>query len=301
MKRKKKLTPSINETIIKKFYGKGIEVNKNTFTAKKILEESFGNLQKGLEAIEKLKFEDATSKALQKIRQEQQSLQRELEKSINRSAVTNPLTGAVRKQRFKSPEITNKLADVITGKIPGIKKEKKIQTLADGRKRTHILYKQSKATPYMVMDFMWENDIHDIFGLVKFYKNNKKRYTPHDMDEAASILRSLNFTPNEVLEYCINSIQTKTRFLKHRLIRTIEKTEKHALTTFITIYRKHLKSKLPLKSFFWSDDLKKWCADEDIFFKSEENLRQTKDTLVKIWNKQNPDDLVLDKKKFKKR
>ena len=52
--KKKKLTPAINETILKQFYGENIRVNKNTLEAKKILEENFGNLRKGLEAIEKI-------------------------------------------------------------------------------------------------------------------------------------------------------------------------------------------------------------------------------------------------------
>tara|TARA_R100001480_G_C4706904_1_gene178261 strand:- start:174 stop:515 length:342 start_codon:yes stop_codon:yes gene_type:complete len=111
------------------------------------------------------------------------------------------------------------------------------------------------------------------------------------------ILRSLNFTPKEVLEYSISKIQTKERFLEHRLYRNIEARNASGLEDFIAIYKKHLKTKLPFKSFFYSKALATWCASEDIFFKSEENCRVNKDLLVKAWNKKYPNDKITDKKK----
>ena len=112
-------------------------------------------------------------------------------------------------------------------------------------------------------------------------------------------MRSLNFTPEEVLNYSISKIQTKERFLEHRLFRRIRDKETYALTTFIIIYKKHLKSKQPFKMFYGSKDLINWCSDEDIFFNSEENCRVNKDLLVNAWNKIHPDDKVIDKKKKK--
>lgn len=298
--KRKKLTPEINETILKQFYGGKIRVNKNTLTAKKILEENFGDLKKGLEAIEKMKLEDAASKALQKIREQTQSLQLKLQQVKNKQAVTNPLTGAVRKQIFKTPAITNKLADLITGKDDSYKKLEKTEILPDGRKRHHIMYKpKHEPDEYFVMDFMWDNNIDDIFGLIKFYKKNKKRYIPKDWDDLCNVLRSLNFTPAEVLDYSISKIQTKERFLEHRLYRRIKRNETYALRTFIEIYRKHLKTKLPFKMFYHSKDLANWCVEEDIYFNSEENCRVNKDLLVKAWNKLHPKDKVIDKKKKK--
>ena len=308
--KKKRLPSAISRAILEEFYSRKdlakkfkehkSKINKNTLTAQKILEENFGNLKKGLEAIEKMKLEDAASKALQEIRRQTQSLQLKLQQEEIKQAVTNPLTGTVRKQRFKTPAITNKLADLITGKDENYEKKTKVEILPDGRKRHHIMYKpKHEPDEYFVMDFMWENNIHDIFGLIKFYKNNKKRYIPKDWDDLCNVLRSLNFTPAEVLDYSISKIQTKERFLEHRLYRRIKSSETYALTTFINIYKKHLKSKLPFKMFYHSKDLANWCVEEDIYFNSEENCRVNKDLLVKAWNKIHPEDKVIDKKKKK--
>ena len=96
---------------------------------------------------------------------------------------------------------------------------------------------------------MWENNIMDIFGIVKFYKNNKKRYKPKNWDDLCNVLRSLNFKPEEVLDYSISKIQTKESFLKHRLYRPIENKETYALKTFIHIYKEHLKKSYLLNYF----------------------------------------------------
>ena len=71
----------------------------------------------------------------------------------------------------------------------------------------------------------------------------------------------------------------------------------HQKTSYIEIYKKHLKSKLPFKSFFYSKSLAYWCSMEDIFFKSEENCRINKDLMLKAWNKKYPQDKITDKKK----
>ena len=298
--KKKKLTPAINETILKQFYGENIRVNKNTLEAKKILEENFGNLRKGLEAIEKMKLEDAASKALQKIREQTQSLQLKLQQEEIKAAVTNTLTGAVRKQRFKRPEITNKLADLITGKDKSYEKKTKVEILPDGRKRHHIMYKpKHEPDEHLVMDFMWDNNIDNVFNIIKFYKKSKKRYEPKDWDDLTNVLRSLNFTPQEVLNYSISKIQTKERFLEHRLYRTIKNNETYALRTFIEIYKKHLKTNKPFKMFYGSPDLNEWCKEQDIYFNSEENCRKNKELLVNVWNRINPKDKIIDKKKKK--
>ena len=152
-------------------------VSPNTLKAQKILEESFGNTKKALAAIRKKAQEDLATKLLQKIREQTTSVQREIEKQNIKNKVTNPITGAVRKQKFKTAPITNKLADLITGKDQSYNKITKTEILPDGRKRHHIMYKPKHVPDeYMVMDFMWDNNILDVFGLVKFYKNNKKRY-----------------------------------------------------------------------------------------------------------------------------
>ena len=97
---------------------------------------------------------------------------------------------------------------------------------------------------------MWDNDLHDMFGIVKHYKNKKSRYKPISWDDLCQILRTLNFRPEEVLEYSISKIQTKERFLEHRLYRNIEARNASGLEDFIEIYKKHLKTKKPFKSIF---------------------------------------------------
>ena len=144
-------------------------VSPNTLTAKKFLDEFFGSLDKAQKAIQKKAQEDAATKALQLIREQTQSLQRKIEQEQIKKRTINPLTGAVRKQRFKRPAITNKLADLIAGKDKSYNKLTKTEILPDGRKRHHIMYKPKHAPDkYMVMDFMWDNNILDVFGLEYF-------------------------------------------------------------------------------------------------------------------------------------
>ena len=97
---------------------------------------------------------------------------------------------------------------------------------------------------------MWDNDLHGLFSIVKHYKNKKSRYTPVSWEDLCQILRSLNFRPKEVLEYSIGKIQTKERYLEHRLYRQIEARNASGLEDFIEIYRKHLKTKKPFLYFF---------------------------------------------------
>ena len=97
--------------------------------------------------------------------------------------------------------------------------------------------------------------MHGLFSIVKHYKKTKRRYTPVRLGRFNMILRSLNFTPKEVLEYSISKIQTKEKFLEHRLYRNIEARNASGLEDFIDIYKKHLKTKIPFKSFFYSKAL----------------------------------------------
>ena len=101
----------------------------------------------------------------------------------------------------------------------------------------------------------------------------------------------------DLLEYSLQKIQTKERYLEHRLYRNIEARNASGLEDFIEIYQKHLATKKPFKTFFYSKALASWCASEDIFFKSEENCRINKDLMVKAWNKKYPAEKINDKKK----
>ena len=284
----------------------------------RVLKENFGSLQNALEKINNIKSSDPTAIALQQVRKTTDSFQRTLEKYQQDLATINPLTGAVRKQRFKTPALTNTLVKTLEEKVEnviteernklqkGISKlikdkdyKKKVETKADGTKRTHLYFGYGKGGEQggAFYDWMWDNEVHGLFSIVKHYKNKKSRYTPVSWEDLCQILRSLNFTPKEVLEYSIGKIQTKERFLEHRLYRQIEARNASGLEDFIEIYRKFLKTKKPFKVFFYSKPLANWCAMEDIFFKSEENCRINKDLMVKAWNKKYPADKISDKKK----
>ena len=280
--------------------------------ARRTLEGQFGNLAKALEKIQNIKSSDPTAIALQQVRKSTDSFQRIMEKHKQDLATINPLTGAVRKQRFKTPALTNQVVqsvktklkpEEVSKKISSLLKgggaKKKVETLADGRKRTHLYFGYGKGGEEggAFYDWMWDNEVHGLFSIVKHYKNKKTRYTPESWEDLTTILRSLNFTPKEVLEYSIAKIQTKERYLEHRLYRQVEQRNASGLEDFIEIYKKHLKSKLPFKSFFYSKALAYWCSMEDIFFKSEENCRINKDLMLKAWNKKYPEDKIIDKKK----
>tara|TARA_Y100000114_G_scaffold102154_1_gene95316 strand:+ start:37 stop:990 length:954 start_codon:yes stop_codon:yes gene_type:complete len=282
---------------------------------RRTLEDSFGSLTKALEKITAIKSNDPATIALQKVRKSTDSFQRIMEKHQQDLATINPLTGAVRKQRFKRPEITNQVVQSVKPKQPVDAEEarqklikffknkdkpqpkKKVQILADGRTRTHLYYGYKNGKEQSFQDWCWDNDVHDMFGIVKHYKKKKTRYKPIDWDDLAVVLRTLNFRPEEVLEYSISKIQTKERYLEHRLYRNIEARNASGLEDFIKIYKKHLETKLPFKSFFYSKALASWCASEDIFFNSEENCRVNKDLLVKAYNKKYPNDKINDKRK----
>ena len=293
-----KLNPRINNWLLDYYYNTPLpKTRKNSVDeAVAVLNKTFGNMEKAMEALRKFQTNDPATKALRKVRQATQPLKDILEAERIKQQVINA-DGSVRKQSFRRSALSNAIAEALKNPKPGTKKEVKEETLADGRKKIHIRYTPPGETKdeYLIMDWMWENNIMDVFGIVKFYKNNKKRYKPKNWDDLCNVLRSLNFKPEEVLDYSISKIQTKEKFLKHRLYRPIENKETYALKTFIHIYKEHLKTKLPFKSFYNSDELKTWCASEDIHFKSEENCRVNKNLMVKSWNDLFPDDKIKDK------
>ena len=304
----------INEIIKKQFeqFEKVKQRADEIAQTRKTLEDNFGSLTNALEKITAIKSNDPATIALQKVRKSTESFQRIMEKHQQDLATINPLTGAVRKQRFKRPVITNQVVQAVKPTRPSKEeavkklvetlknpdKDRKTQTitLADGRKRNAIMYGYKENDPGF-QEYLWDNGLLDMFGIVKFYKNKGKKYKPKNWDDLTQILRSLNFKPHEVLEYSIQKIQTKERYLEHRLYRNIEARNASGLEDFIDIYKKHLATKKPFKSFYYSKGLASWCASEDIFFNSEENCRINKDLLVRAWNKKYPAEKIKDKKK----
>ena len=190
-----------------------------------------------------------------------------MEKFEQNILTKNPLTGAVRKQKFKRPELTNQIVQalkpkkdekIVTEDLSKFLKNNKtkpkqyVEILADGRKRTHLNYGYGEpdGSAGNFMDFLWDNKIGEPFGIVKHYKNKKTRYEPKSWEDTTQILRSLNFTPKEALEYAIAKIQTKERFLEHRLYRQIEERNASGFEDFIRIYKDHLKVSFHLKASF---------------------------------------------------
>jgi len=326
----KKINKKLSKFIEKKFYNEKDSILKKQYQqiqlarqkfseieeTKNTLMDNFGSLQKAIEKMQSFKSDDPATIAMQKIRQSTESFQRVMEQHQQHLATFNPLTRTVRKQKFRRPELTNQIVQSIkvqkkTNTEEVRKKlvnflqdktkpepKKKVEVLADGRKRTHLLYGYNdNGEGSNFTRWLWDNDVLDMFGIVKHYKNKKTRYEPESWEDMNQVLRSLNFTPKEVLEYSIGKIQTKERFLEHRLYRNIEARNASGLEDFIDIYKKHLATKKPFKSFYYSKGLASWCASEDIFFNSEENCRINKDLLVRAWNKKYPAEKIKDKKK----
>ena len=86
----------------------------------RVLKENFGSLQNALEKINNIKSSDPTAIALQQVRKTTDSFQRTLEKYQQDLATINPLTGAVRKQRFKTPALTNTLVKTLEEKVENV-------------------------------------------------------------------------------------------------------------------------------------------------------------------------------------
>ena len=272
---------------------------KDIERTKELLDKTFGSTQKAMEKLRAMTgSRDLATQTIAQIKASTESFQRVME-SHQQEMATRLSSTRVRKQRFRRPELTKQLVDMLQ-KSTSKDRQVKTEILADGRKRTHILYNaDAKGRGSDFQQWCWDNDILNPFGIVRHYKQKKSRYTPVSWDDLCDVLRTLNFTPKEVLEYSLGKIQTKERFLEHRIYRVIRESYNSALNDFIKIYKKHLKTGHAFQSFFYSKDLATWCASEDIFFKSEENCRIHKEKMVKTWNKIHPDDKVIDKKRKK--
>ena len=93
--------------------------------AKRTLEENFGSLTNAITKINNIKSSDPTAIALQQVRKTTDSFQRTMEKYQQELATINPLTGAVRKQRFKTPALTNTLVKTLEEKVENVLAEER--------------------------------------------------------------------------------------------------------------------------------------------------------------------------------
>ena len=247
---------------------------KRTKPLTSIFDDFFENEQKALKTIKSWKPATNSAQAIKKVSENSQSLTQKAQREKHRQA-TNLGGGRVRKQRFKVSE----LAPLVS------RFGERTKIGADGK--TYHNVGDDK-----FLNYMYDNELKTPYDIIKAHgKHNKKfNLAEDDWETLTIILRSINMTPQEALDYSIGSVQTKKRFLELRLFREYEKNSKLAINNFIKIYRKHLKTKQPLKVFAVSKPFKDWCIEEDLYFNSDENLRQNIKLMVVAWNKDNPKD-----------
>ena len=127
------------------------------------------------------------------------------------------------------------------------------------------------------IDYMATNKLKFVHDIIKAHGKQKKKFVVGNngndeqaWNEVVQVLRSINMTPQEALDYSIGSVQTKQRFMELRVFREYKNNAKYTINSFIKIYRKHLASKKPLKFFAVSDEFRKWSVDNDINFNNFE-------------------------------
>lgn len=284
--KKKKLPSKISKEIKNKYYSRsyfadifedffqGSEYTeyKKQKPVKDIFEDLFEDTNKALKTIQSWKPKDNSAKTIKKIVANTTPLTDEIQRRKIKEATTLP-GGAVRKQRF------------LPDKIAPLASRLRMRVNSDGTK-SYI------ASNDKFQNYLFDNELVYPFDMIKAHgKQNKKFKLENDeWDALGVVLRSLNMRPQEVLDYAISSVQTKKRFLELRLYREYENNSKLAINNFINIYKKHLKSKQPLKVFAVSKDFLNWCKEENLYFKSDENLRQNIKLMIIAWNKDNPKD-----------
>jgi len=298
--KKKKLPKKVSNYINKKYYdyktkaGDKIEVKSRsefadifddfwqeytppkTQTLKDIFGDIFESEQKVLDIIKKWEPLSNSAQTIKKITENTEALS----DKAHRDKVNN-LTdlggGRRRKQTFRK--------DKLVPLVPRFSQRTK--TGADGVQ--HTIVGDDK-----ILNYMFENELKTTYDIIKSHGKHKKKFklAEDDWETLTVILRSINMTPQEALDYTIGSVQTKKRFLELRLFREYEKNSKLTINNFIKIYRKHLKTKQPLKVFAVSKPFKDWCKQEDLYFNSDENLRQNIKLMIVSWNKDNPKDKV---------
>ena len=263
------------------------KLKRQSFNLKKELEQNNLALQDILNSVKiNNKNFDNLSKAMMEVRKNTAPLQETMQVLRHQKSVT--LTGgAVRKQSFR-PDKTMAMVPQI-----GLRKSIKLD-------QNHM----AKGMSDKFIDYMASNNLKFVHDIIKAHGKQKKKFVVGNngndeqaWNEVVQVLRSINMTPQEALDYSIGSVQTKARFIELRVVREYKSNSKYTVNSFIKIYRKHLASKKPLKVFAVSNDFGKWCLDNDLYFKSDENLRQNIKIMIKAWNEDNPKDKLPTKLK----
>lgn len=247
----------------------------------------YGDVNKLSKAIEDFKSNDETFKAMQAVRKDTEVYSHALDK-LKQKIATTTSTGT-RRQKFGK----NKLAPL----VPLISGAKEINDLPDLNwilKQKKISFEDNEGnrkplTGIGLHSYMQKNNIKHVVDIIKAWPKDKSLKIP-SWEILILYLKTLNFKPEEVFDYAVGQINTKKRYLEHRLYRDIEDGAYKQLKDFIEAY-KPFKS-LPLKNFFGSEPLNKWSQKYNILFKSAENLRVNLKLMIKAWNKTNPEDKI---------
>jgi hypothetical protein len=156
--------------------------------------------------------------------------------------------------------------------------------------------KRKPLTGLGLYSYMERNKINHVVDIIKAWPKDKSLKVP-SWKVLMVYLKSLNFTPEEVLDGAIMSSQTKKRFLEKRITREYENNAEYAVNKLIEIYREHLKSKKPFKVLMTNPKFEAWCKEEDIFFGSDNHARDFIKMCVKLYNKKNPKNKIPEKLK----
>ena len=301
--------PYVDFTIVDKKTGKKYNLDikssaKESRQIREAFEKTFGTFEKGLDALKKYEPDDEISKIMGNIRDNSEPLSSVIEKFKNKIAVTNPTTGTVRKQKFIKDKITPLVPDVLgrdTDKSFEYFKDFFEQEQGEKAKKDFVgFYKRLKAIktkPNVVDVYIEKHGLKNIFDIIKSHGKHKKLVEVKTWADLHILGSGLNFTPQELFDYAMEKAQTKKKFLELAFYREIDKNRNQAFYEFIPVYKNHLKTKTPLKVFMFTDEYKLWSAKWNIYFKSEENLRQNIKIMIKIWNKQFPKDKIPEKLK----
>ena len=144
---------------------------------------------------------------------------------------------------------------------------------------------------------MQRNNIKTPVDIIKAFKKDKSLKVK-TWANCVAFLNQMNYEPDEVFEYALTAVSnTKERWNRHRIFREYEINESGAIEDICKYYKTHLKSKLPLKSFYGNDFFKDWCINNNVYFGSEENFRQCLKGMVKAFNKKYPKKKIPEKLK----
>ena len=208
--------------------------------------------------------------------------------------ITRVGTTGRRKQTFK----ISKVPEI----IPLIKDRRKINDLTDfdfdviSMRGRVVDGKRKPLTGLGLHSYMERNKINHVVDIIKAWPKDKSLKVP-SWKVLFAYLKTLNFTPEEVLDGAIMSSQTKKRFLEKRIFREYENNAEYAVNNLIEIYRNFLKTKQPFKMFLADKKFLLWCQEEDINFESDNHCRDTVKQAVKLYNKKNPKDKIPEKMK----